>query len=115
MAYFDVDVEAVAAAGRRTAATAATWEAWASRTANVLRNSAGEAQDSTVTGALEGYLSGLNPTMRSLAKQVDALGGNAVAAAHTVANSDTHAAALLSGAGRRTDGTTSALRRPINP
>jgi hypothetical protein len=115
MAYLDVDPAAVASAGRRTAAAAATWEAWANRTENVLRNSASEAQDSAVTAALEGYLSGLNPAMQSVARQIDALGGNAVAAAHTVSNSDTLASALLSQEGRHSDGMTSALRRPINP
>jgi hypothetical protein len=114
MSYLDVDPEAVATAGRRTAATASTWEVWASRSDSVLRDCATEARDSTVSAAIEGYLSSLNPTLKALAKQVDTVGTNTVSAAHSVQNSDTEAAALLDQQGHHVDHLTSALRRPIN-
>jgi hypothetical protein len=56
--YFELDPNAVAGAGRRTAATAPTWEGWASRSETVLRNCADEVQESSLSSALEGYLSG---------------------------------------------------------
>jgi hypothetical protein len=115
VSHLDVDTAAVAGAGRRTSTTAATWEAWASRSENVLRNCASEVRDSTFGAAIEGYLSGQNPAMKRVAQQVDALGTNTVSAANTVANSDTSATALLNKQGAREDGLTSQLRRPISP
>ncbi|HEX6683474.1 MAG TPA: hypothetical protein VF062_11790 [Candidatus Limnocylindrales bacterium] len=115
MSHLEVDPGAVAAAGNRTSATSSDWEAWASRSETVLRGCASDVQDSTFGAALEGYLAQLNPAMKSVARQVDALGANTVSAANTVANSDTAASDLLRRQGHTTDAATSALRRPINP
>jgi uncharacterized protein YukE len=115
MSHLEVDPGAVAAAGNRTAATASDWESWAGRAEAVLRDCAGDVQDSTVGAAVEGYLAQLNPAMKSVARQVDALGTNTVSAANTVQNSDTQANDLLRGQGHTTDAATSALTRPINP
>src|SRR5690242_10348236 len=115
MSYLDVDPGAVAVAGNRTAATASTWESWASQAEAVLRGCASDVRDSTFGAAIEGYLGQLNPAMKSVARQVDALGTNTVSAANTVANSDTLANDLLRRQGHDTDAASSALRRPINP
>jgi hypothetical protein len=115
MSHLEVDTGAVAAAGNRTAATASTWESWANRSESVLRGCASDVQDSTFSAALEGYLAQLNPALKSVARQVDALGANTVSAANTVSNSDTTANDLLRQQGHITDAAASALTRPINP
>ncbi len=115
MSFFDVNPDAVASAGRSTSATASSWESWANKSENLLRNAASDAHDSTFSAALEGYLSQLNPTMHSVGKEVDAVGTNTVSAAHTVTNSDTEASHQLSQHGRHLDHEASTLRRPINP
>lgn len=112
--FFDVDPQVVADAGRRTAATATSWEQWACQSEIALRNAASDARQGTVTAAIEGYLSSLNPAMQAVAKQVDALGVNTTSASASVANSDTAANTLLSQHGVRTDHDASVLRRSIN-
>jgi hypothetical protein len=112
--YFDLDPNAVAAAGRATSATASTWAAWANRSETVLRNCAEDVQEGSLSSAIEGFVSDLNPVLKALAKRVDALGTNTVSAAHTMANSDTASTAVLGQQGQRTDDHTRALRRPIN-
>lgn len=115
MSYFDLDPDVVSNAGRRTAATASTWLGWANRSEMALRNAAGDAQDSVVTNAIEGYLSSLNPAMKGVAKSVEALGANTESASYSMINSDSTANALLGGQGHLLDSHASALRRPINP
>jgi len=115
MSYLEVDPGAVASAGNRTTATASTWESWASQAETTLRGCAADVQESTLSAAVEGYLAQLNPAMKNVARQVDALGANTVAAANTVSNSDTSANDQLRRQGNATDASSSALRRPINP
>ena len=114
MAYLDLDPPVVAGTGRRTTATAETWVEWAGVSAGTLRDIAGEARDSTVSAAVEGYLSRLNPALHGLAQRVDALGRTAVSASAESTASDAAAAGLPHRPGTREATMDPILRRPIN-
>lgn len=105
--FLDVDPEAVAAAGSRTAATAGDWSAWAVRVETLLRDVAAGAADAVVTGDVEAHVSTLNPRLHRLAADAEALGINATSAAHVIVNIDLTAADAL-----RSNG--SCLLRPVN-
>ena len=115
MSFFDLDPDAVSSAGRSTARTSSTWESWAHKSETALRNAAGDVRQPALASAIEGYLSTLNPAMKRVARNVDALGSNTESASHTMSNSDTAANALLTHQGQLADGHDSSLRRPINP
>lgn len=93
--FIDLNPEVVAGAGRRTAATAQDWEAWARRSAAALRNAAAAAQDPVVRGAVEEYLSTWNPTMQGLVTSAEAQGSNAVSTTNTMVGADHQSAGTL--------------------
>jgi hypothetical protein len=111
--YVDVDTGAVTGAGRATAATSTQWAEWASRSETLLRQAAVDCQEPIVTGALEGHLSEWNPRMQRLAGNADALGTNAVSAAHVMLNADSTSAATLGRQSATEQTVGSHLRRPI--
>lgn len=111
--FLDVDPEAVAAAGGRTAAGATDWAAWAGRVETLLRDAATGANDSTVSAAVEQHLSALNPQLHQLAANTEALGTNATSAACVVSDADQTGATELGRLAGTWQPLTSWLTRPI--
>lgn len=114
MSYIDLNPEAVADSGRRTAATAQEWTGWVGRSHAGLRDGAAGAQDPVMRGALEEYLSAWNATIQGLAGSAEALGTNAVSAANTMVGADQQSAAALNQAAGEASRVGSLLSRPIN-
>jgi hypothetical protein len=111
--YLDVETGAVAQSGRNTEATAGDWSAWASQAETLLRGVAGSAAESTVTGAVESYLSTWNPLFKNAALQAEALGANATSAANVVSNADASSAAALNQQASVVSTSSTHLSRPI--
>lgn len=112
--YFDLNPEAVGGAGRRTAATAQDWDAWARRWDAGMRNVAAGAMDPVVRGAFEEYLSTSNPLIQGLATAAEAQGRNATSAADTMVGADQQSAGTLNQAAAEALRVNSLLSRPIN-
>jgi hypothetical protein len=115
MSYLDVDTDTVVTAGHHTAATSTNWQTWAHNTETTLREASTVVQDGTVSSAVQTFLGTINPTMQSMAQQVDALGGNTSTAANVVTNADGTAASALNNAGVTGASTGSHLSRGIYP
>lgn len=113
MSFIELNPEVVASAGQATAATAGEWEAWAGASETALRNSADSALDPVVTPAIEGFLAAINPKLKGMAPQADALGVNATSASHTMSNSDSESTGQLTAYGSQVQGQASVLSRPI--
>ncbi len=113
MTYYDVNPDVVATAGNNTAATSGGWQAWGGQADTALRTAATEVQESTVTSAVESYLSIWNPKFQSVAQQVEALGTNTTSASNTVANADADSTTLLDGQGSIFESNGSVLSRPL--
>jgi len=111
--YIDVAPDAVASAGRTTAGCSDAWASWAGRSAAAVRQAASDAQDGLMTTALESYLGTINPSMQRMATNTEALGGNAVTGASTMAGSDNSAAGVVARAGGTADASRRYLSRPI--
>ncbi|GAA1663860.1 hypothetical protein [Fodinicola feengrottensis] len=111
--YLDVDPDAVGTAGRTTASTSTDWESWASHVDGQLRGAAEQASDPVVTPAFEDHLCTWNPRIQSMARNVDALGTNAVSASNVVANADSTSTTTLTTTGAAAHGLSSVLSRPI--
>lgn len=112
--YIDLNPEAVAGSGQRTAATSQDWAAWARRWDEDLRNVAAGSQDPVARGLFEESLSAWNPRMQEIAAAAEALGGNAVAAAGTMIGADQQSAGALNQAAAEGHRVGSLLSRPIN-
>lgn len=114
MSFIDCNPEAVAYAGRRTAATAQDWAGWAGRAQDGLRDGAAGVLDPVMRGALEEYLSVWNPRIMGQAASAEAQGTNAVSAANTMVGADQQSASTLHQAAAETSRVGSLLSRPIN-
>ncbi len=112
--YIDLNPQAVAGSGRRTAATAQDWDAWARRWDAGMRNAAAGAMDPVVRGAFEEYLSASNPLIQGLAVSAEAQGTNAASAANTMTGADQQSASTLNQAAAEALRVNSLLSRPIN-
>lgn len=113
MGYVELNTEAVAASGNRTAATSEEWRTLASDVKQTLNEARTAVQDATVAGAVEGFGSDMNPKVAQLAHDVTALGGNTRTAAHVMNNADADSNTLLSRHGAATEATGTHLNRPI--
>lgn len=112
--FISADTGTVAAAGRRTNATAEVWQGWSSRCSTVFGLITGEYHSARIASAARDYAEPVTTAARRVAQDVETLGLNATAAANTLDAADTEATRGLQQQYQVGDATGAALTRPIN-
>jgi hypothetical protein len=113
MSFLEVDTDVVTVAGRQTAGTADSWQAWGGQADTALHEAATAVSEAVVTAAIQTYAADWNPKIQGVATRVDALGRNTTSAGNVVSTSDATSAVYVTTQGGVVESTGSHLTRNI--